>query len=114
MPSPGYFDALLYPELGRGAEDLLFGTQTDLLARAIDTLKSRERVILSLVYFEELNTDEVALALNLSSDDVVAICHHAMAQVSAAMDRATSDHLAQADLEAAPNGLRATVQKWTA
>ena len=81
------FKTLSFPEPVSDPADFLFQTSAKLLAKAIDTLAARERVMLSLMYFEELDAEEIGCVLGIEDSEVFSICDRALAQVRAALTR---------------------------
>ena len=81
------FKTLPFPEPVTDPADFLFQTSAKLLTRAIDTLAARERVILSLMYFEELDAEEIGRVLGIEDEEVLSICDRALAQVRSALAR---------------------------
>ena len=62
--------------------DLFCRTPIASLAQAIDNLQAKERVILSLIYFEALSLTDIASALGSNVLDVQITCDRALAAIS--------------------------------
>ena len=61
--------------------DVLLDTPSLRLAEAIDSLPPKERVILALLYFEDLQVDDICEVLSITPDDVINSHSSAIAQV---------------------------------
>jgi len=59
----------------------------DILSKAIDLLKEREKLILSLYYYEELNLKEIGLVLGVSESRVSQLHKNAIVSLKNVMDK---------------------------
>jgi RNA polymerase sigma factor for flagellar operon FliA len=57
------------------------------LAKAIDKLTAKERIVVSLFYFEELTLSEIAEVMNLSPSRISQLHSKAMSRLRGALDK---------------------------
>lgn len=87
------FDALVSDEAALLDEALTQGQDAERLRLALATLGERERVVLSLYYYEELKLHEIATILGITESRVSQIRSKAIGRLRAAMGR-TEAHVA--------------------
>ena len=59
----------------------------DIMAKAIDTLKEKDRLVLSLYYYEELTLKEIGKVLGVSESRVSQLNNRAISNLRAAMKK---------------------------
>ncbi len=99
MATVEFFKALLNLQTSDPTPEILLSSPVDALARAIENLEAKQRVMLSLVYLEDLAPAVIAQILGVDAQDVRATAEQAVAILSKELRKDTSENSNSSSVE---------------